>query len=152
MPQVFISHSTEDRAFVEKELLPLLRKHGIGTWYSQTDIRTAEQWEKGIRSALEKCDWFLVVMSPRSAASRWVEREVHWAMEERHGRFIPVLIDASDFRDWHVGFRELQYVDFFQNKKAARKRLLAGCGGDRTKRKANILHPSKSPFSPPDET
>ena len=38
MPRVFISHSSLDREFVERELIPLVRDHGIDTWYSRDDI------------------------------------------------------------------------------------------------------------------
>src|SRR2546421_12694596 len=110
MPQVFVSHSTKDRSFVEQEILPLLKKRGIDTWYAESDIQTAEQWERSIQKGLEQSDWFLVVLSPRSQCSRWVKREVHWAMEERPNHFIPVLMETCDLKDWHLGFRELQYV------------------------------------------
>jgi hypothetical protein len=125
MPQVFISHSSRDRSFVEGEILPLLKRRGIATWYSEADIRTAEQWEKSIRQGLEGSDWFLVVMSSHSADSRWVKREVGWAMEERADRIIPVLIEECDMNRWHLGFRQVQYVDFRQDREAARQRLLA---------------------------
>jgi nucleoid DNA-binding protein len=128
MAKVFISHSVKDCEFVEKELLPLFQKHRIDTWYSQDDIQTAEKWEKSIRRALERCEWFLVVLSPRSAASKWVAREVHWAMEERDAHLIPVLIETCDLKDWHLGFRELQYVDFRKNKALARKKLIGVLG------------------------
>src|SRR5438046_1433154 len=91
MSQVFISHSSHNRAFVERELLPLLKSNGIGTWYSRDDIRTAEDWERSILRGLRECDWFLLVMSPQAAHSRWVRDEVHWAMDERPEHVIPLL-------------------------------------------------------------
>ncbi|MHC5012350.1 MAG: toll/interleukin-1 receptor domain-containing protein, partial [Planctomycetota bacterium] len=64
MPRVFISHSSKDQGFVEKELVPTLHAHGIDTWYSTAHIRSAREWETAIREALHACDWFLVVLSP----------------------------------------------------------------------------------------
>ena len=128
MPKVFISHSAADRGFVEKELLPLFKKHGIDAWYAERSIQTAAQWEQSIRDGLKQSDWFMVVMSPRSTASRWVAREVLWAMEERHGHVIPVLLEDCDRNAWHLGLRELQFVDFRQNLKEARRRLVAAFG------------------------
>ena len=61
---VFVSHSSRDRGFVEREIIPLLQRHGVGTWYSKDDIETASEWERTIRQGLETCDWFLVVLSP----------------------------------------------------------------------------------------
>lgn len=128
MPQVFISHSAADRAFVEAEILPVLHKGGIKPWYAERSIQSAEQWEQSIRKGLEQSDWFMVVMSPRSTASRWVAREVHWAVEERYGRVIPVLMEDCDLNAWHLGLRVLQYVDFRHDKRDARKKLLATWG------------------------
>jgi serine/threonine protein kinase len=127
-PRVFISHATVDRDLVEREILALLRTHGVGTWYSEDDIRTAEQWEASIRQGLEACDWFLVVMTPRSAASKWVAREVHWAVEERPQRIIPVLLETCHLNSWHLELRRIQYVDFRQDVAVARAKLLAVWG------------------------
>jgi DNA-directed RNA polymerase specialized sigma24 family protein len=125
MSRVFISHSSEDCPFVEREILPLLKKNGIDTFYSPLDIRAADQWERRLRTGLQQCDWFLVVMSPRSAASPWVTREVSWAMEKRRGRLIPVLMQECADGTWHVGFSELQYIDFRKNKRVAKTQLIS---------------------------
>jgi TIR domain len=72
MPRVFISHSTQDHDFVEREILAYLRQHGVETWYSKFDIETADHWEQTIQVGLESCDWFLVVLMSESVASKWV--------------------------------------------------------------------------------
>jgi uncharacterized protein YraI len=131
MPKVFISHSSLDREFVEREVITPLNTNGIETWYSTDSIRTAEAWERSIREGLKSCDWFLVVMSPNSVASKWVQREVHWAIERREGRVIPVLIEACDPEDLHLGLLPIQHIDFRQNIKKAQKKLLAIWGAER---------------------
>ena len=80
----------------------MLRAHGVATWYAEEDIPTAEKWEESIRRGLESCDWFLVVMSPRSLASRWVKAEVLWAMDERPKRIVPVLLEDCNWHDFHL--------------------------------------------------
>jgi len=72
MPRVFISHSTQDRDFVEQEIIGLLEGCGVETWYSKDSIAATEQWERSIRQGLKSCDAFLLVLSPPSAQSRWV--------------------------------------------------------------------------------
>jgi TIR domain len=59
------------RLFVEREIVNLLKDHGIETWYSRDDIRAASDWERSIRQALSACDWFLVVLSPELVQSEW---------------------------------------------------------------------------------
>jgi predicted Zn finger-like uncharacterized protein len=123
--RVFISHSTRDRAFVEREIVRFLDEHGVATWYAEQDIHTASQWERAILQGLESCDWLIVVMSPRSAASEWVKDEVHWAIEHRPQRIIPVLIEDCNTRDFHIRMPRIQYVDFRDDLSAARARLLS---------------------------
>ena len=66
-PHVFISHSSDDRDFVESHLIEPLRRNGIDVWFSPRAITTASEWESSIRDALEQSDWFLVALSPSAA-------------------------------------------------------------------------------------
>jgi hypothetical protein len=108
MSRVFISHSTRDRAFVEDILVPALHSYGLETWYSKNDIQAADRWERSILNGLESCDWFLIVLSPNSAKSDWVADELHWAMSNRHGRIVPVMIEACNPYDFHIRLPRLQ--------------------------------------------
>lgn len=123
MPKVFVSHAAEDRQFVTEEILPLLQSAGLDYWYAPTDINVSTQWEKEILRALRECDWFLVVVSPRSAASQWVKAEVAWAMEHRQGRVISVLQEETVLEDLHLILSTIQYADFRQDRKHGRHQL-----------------------------
>jgi TIR domain len=125
---VFVSHSHLDHAFVSREILPLLAARGIATWYSKSAIRPAGEWERSILKGLYDCDWFLVVMTPRSAASEWVRDEVHWAMEHRRGRVIPVLAEECELEELHLRMPRLQSVDFSKRSDDAHARLLEALG------------------------
>ena len=63
--EVFVSHSHADQEFAER-LVGVLRHHQIPVWYSDTDIQGAQQWHDEIGKALQRCDWFIVVLSPLS--------------------------------------------------------------------------------------
>ncbi|HEY2158215.1 MAG TPA: toll/interleukin-1 receptor domain-containing protein, partial [Isosphaeraceae bacterium] len=78
---LFLSHATPDRAFADR-LVAVLRGHGVPVWYSQTNLLGAQQWHDEIGRALDRCDWFAVVMSPAALKSKWVERELHYALNE----------------------------------------------------------------------
>jgi hypothetical protein len=127
MPKVFVSHSTHDRRFVESVLIPTLTAHGIESWYSKQDIRGASEWARRIVVGMKECDWFLVVMSHESAESQWVRDEVHWAMDHRWEKIVPVLIDDCDPMDLHLRLRRIQFIDFRQNNERAREQLLQVC-------------------------
>ncbi len=89
---VFLSHSAKDRAFVLR-LAKILKQHKIPFWYSATHIVAAKQWHDEIGRALNRCNWFLVVLTPDAVRSAWVKRELLFALNE--GRYnekiIPVL-------------------------------------------------------------
>lgn len=128
MAKVFISHATEDRAFVENELVPELQQLGIEIWYSRTDIRAGTLYERSIREGLNSSEWFLVVVSPSSARSEWVQDELAWAMDHRpHNRIVPVLLQGGNLNDFHIRLPRIQYVDYVAGSETGRSQLRAIC-------------------------
>ena len=98
MTKIFISHSSQDRDFVARELLDRLQKHELQTWHSEEDIHSAEQWDVAIRQGLEACEWFLLVTSPRSAKSEWVRNE-DWLVQVSP-RFVRAIRKGRDSTGW----------------------------------------------------
>lgn len=111
-PTCFISHSSEDRGFVEEKLLGLLQALSVTPWYSKWHIATASDWEQAIGIALHNSNWFLVVVSTKSVRAPWVKREVDWAMEHLPGRVIPILTESIPLNELHASLERVQYVDF----------------------------------------
>ena len=132
MPKVFISHASNDRDFVEREIIAPLEQHGIRTWYSKDKIKTATLWEKTIREGLNTCDWFLVAVTPNALASDWVQAEVQWALDHRKGRVVPVLCADCNPEDLHLKLLLIQRIDFRHDIETERKKLLALWGADPT--------------------
>lgn len=124
MTFIFVSHSAHDRERIERELIGPLREHGLETWYSRQDIQAAAAWERSIREALDRCDWFLVALSPAALASEWVQTEVHWAVEHRWGRVVPVLLEPCDPTQAHLKLGRIQHIDFTNDPSAGLERLL----------------------------
>lgn len=111
MAKVFVSHSADDRDFIEREIIEPLRRHGMEFWYARTSIEAAAQWERSILKGLKESDWFLVALSPRSAQSPWVKREIDWAfLHGKTGRIVPALLENCDADDFHIGMAGLQLV------------------------------------------
>ncbi|MDE0040336.1 MAG: hypothetical protein OXU77_22650 [Gammaproteobacteria bacterium] len=48
----------------------MLREHGVPVWYSDTNIRGAQQWHDEIGAALRRCDWLIVVLTPERICER----------------------------------------------------------------------------------
>ena len=121
-PEVFLSHSSRDRAFASR-LAAVLGRHGLKVFYSRKSIRGAQQWHDEIGQALARCNWFLLVLSPAAVGSEWVKRELVYALQsKRYRRHIaPLLLKPCriDRLSWTLsGF---QRVDFRQS-------FHAGCG------------------------
>jgi serine/threonine protein kinase len=121
--RIFISHAEADRERVEREVIRALESHGFRTWYCREDVRSASLWERAILDALESSDWFLVVMSPASMQSEWVKDEVHWAIDHRPGRILPVMINRCDPAGFHIRLRRLQIIDL--NDRRGSERMLS---------------------------
>ena len=103
----------------------MLQAAGIETWYSKKDIVVAVEWERSIKTALKSCDWFLLLMSPRSLASEWVLAEVDWAIRNRKSRFIPVLIEDCDAVEFHLWLPRIQHIDYRSDRATAKQALVS---------------------------
>ena len=66
--ELFISHSSKNANFISR-LSEVLAKHKLKSFVSKTNIRGAQQWHDEIGTALKRCDWFLLVLSPQSVSS-----------------------------------------------------------------------------------
>lgn len=113
--EIFLSHASGDRRFANK-LANTLRKKGIAVWYGRTHLRGAQQWQREIGKALQRCDWFVVVLSPKSVKSMWVERELSYALNQKRyqDKIVPVLLRQCDHENFNWTLASFQMVDFTQ--------------------------------------
>lgn len=112
--EVFLSHSSKNRT-VATRVSKTLSNHGISVWYSPKSIKTAAQWQDAIGAALNRCDWFVVLLSPASVGSKWVKWELAYAL--RHSQYddhvLPILIKPCDFEklSWTLGGFQMASLD-----------------------------------------
>jgi TIR domain len=107
----FISHSSSDRRWVEISLIPVVKQAGLEPWFGPASIETASDWERSILQGLVTSEWFAVILSSHSIKSRWVKIEVHWALEHRNGRVLPIMIEACNPTELHIGLSLIQHFD-----------------------------------------
>lgn len=95
--EVFLSHSSRNRDKAA-EVATTLRNHGVPVWYSPTNVRSAQQWQEEIGSALRRCDWFVVLLSEESVESKWVKRELNYALihSQYDDHILPIRLDGCD--------------------------------------------------------
>lgn len=103
---VFLSHASKDGPFVRK-LYADLRSRGVRCYYAPHDLRGGSDLRRQLRDAIQVHDRTLLVLSPNSIESAWVEDEIRTAFrrEAEEGRrvlFPITLTDYTSLRDWEL--------------------------------------------------
>ncbi len=92
---LFISYSHADFQFVD-QLASALKNRNIRVWYDKGAIRLGEAFSTEIQEALEKSEYFLLVISPDYLASQWANFEMGVALSrnlgQQSGRIIPLYL------------------------------------------------------------
>jgi hypothetical protein len=80
----FISYASEDRAEVLRrvQVLPLVQ---IDYFQDITSLDPGDRWAQELYKEIDKSDVFFLFWSKAARDSEWVEREVLYALEHRHG-------------------------------------------------------------------
>jgi hypothetical protein len=130
LPQeVFLSHSSKDRIVAER-IAAVLRGHGVPVWYSESNLIGAQQWHDEIGQALERCDWFLIILSPQAIRSIWVKRELVYALRtpRYEDRIIPIHYRACESDKLSFTLAGFQSVNLIMDFDAGCRALLRAWG------------------------
>lgn len=106
MAQVFISYSRRDLTFVE-HLISDLKKTGMDVWYDLSGLEGGSRWGTEIKNAVQNSDYVIVVLSPDSIASEWVERE-YLLSNNLKKKILPIMYRECELP---LSFLNLNYVD-----------------------------------------
>ena len=111
--EVFFSHASRDRRMAAR-IAAALREHGVPVWYSETNLVGAQQWHDEIGAALARCDWFVVLLTPQAVASRWVKRELLYALRSPRydERSVPIYYRNCEVARLSWALDDYQRVDF----------------------------------------
>lgn len=93
MSHVFLSHAKTDGVWTQG-LCDALESGGIPCWIAPRDIPAGERFVEAIVRALGEAHAVVVVVSERSAVSRYVLAEVKRAFEEGR-KIVPVRLDGA---------------------------------------------------------
>lgn len=91
--KLFVSYARSDAAFV-RALVSGLEAAGHDTWVDTDDLVGSEQWRASIVDGVRSSDAVLLVVSPRSMESNYVEREVVVAADQRR-RILPIVAEPA---------------------------------------------------------
>lgn len=105
MGHIFISYSHKDTDFAHK-LAEALQSKGFDIWIDER-LDYGSQWPHEIQKQLDSCSAFIVIMSPRSFASEWVQSELQRAKRKLKPVF-PMLLEGDE--PW-LSVESTQYYD-----------------------------------------
>ncbi|MEP7288418.1 MAG: TIR domain-containing protein [Chloroflexota bacterium] len=107
MAHIFISYSRKDEVFARK-LATSLSDLGAEVWIDVDDIPVGMNWSAAIQQGLDTCDLILLIVSPDSMASRNVDNEWQFYLDNNKP-VVPIL-----WRPTRLQFQlnRLEYVDF----------------------------------------
>ena len=98
MTRLFISHSSDDDAFV-RDLRRILADHGEEGWIDSRELRGGDRLWSEIQTAIDAASAYAVVVSPAALQSTWVGRELQYALgltAKRGKEHFPVIALALD--------------------------------------------------------
>jgi hypothetical protein len=107
MERIFISYSRKDIDFVRK-LAGDLEKAGYDVWWDLTDLHGGDDWPRAIPAAIESSKYVIIVLSPNSTVSDWVEKEYTHALSLRK-KIIPLMLVRSSIP---FALNTINFIDF----------------------------------------
>ena len=93
MGHIFVSYSHKDTTYAHG-LADHLRNMGFDIWMDER-LDYGSQWPLEIQKQLDACDAFILIMTPRSFASDWVQSELQRAKRKLKPIF-PLLLEGDE--------------------------------------------------------
>lgn len=123
---VFISYSHKDRRFVDR-LAARFSRDRIGFWLDEKEILVGDVIDRAISEGIQKNSLFLVVLTPSSIASKWVQRELDEAAHEAtegNKIVLPIIAKGLAVEGIPARMRRFKLADFNKNFDSSYSTLL----------------------------
>ncbi|MFP4324092.1 MAG: SUMF1/EgtB/PvdO family nonheme iron enzyme, partial [Anaerolineales bacterium] len=109
MTRIFISYSRKDKALADY-IARQLRHRGAEVFIDYQKLIAGEDFIGRLGQEINRADYFVLLVSPRSVASRWVRAEVAWAFTQEKP-IIPVSLEPTSIHDLFF-LVNLEQIDF----------------------------------------
>lgn len=125
---VFISHSAKEPDYtVTKSLADALQNIGFGIWWDSEGLESGDFFPVEILEAIIRQRYFILVVSPRSIASKWCQRELVRATEL--GKEIkPLILESVPDEQLPLLLAGLHCVNIAQGIEKTMPRILKELG------------------------
>lgn len=116
MLDIFICHSSKDKRFARK-LYNKLKLFGVNSWIDESEIRIGDSLTTKIGGAINKCNFFGIILSKNSIKSSWVKKELQIALQKeiKSNKIVvlPILLDKIKIPPF---LSDKLYADFTQKQ------------------------------------
>lgn len=109
MTRVFISYSRRDK-LVADYLATELRNRGAEVFIDYQQLLGGENFIGRLGREIEACDHLVLIISPRSVVSKWVQAEIAWALN-CDKRVVPLILEPASMVDFFF-LVNVERVDF----------------------------------------
>ncbi|MBO5697046.1 MAG: TIR domain-containing protein [Alistipes sp.] len=99
--QLFISYSRKDIEQAKQIKREIEKVCGVECWMDLEGIKSGDQFEDVIVSAIDKSDCLLFLLSENSSKSEYVKKDVKYA-GATNKQIIPIKIDDKPLRGWFL--------------------------------------------------
>ena len=115
MPNIFLSHTSIDKPFVEK-LARDLKRLGINVWFDKWEIAVGESITWKIEEGIQANEFLGVILSPEALLSEWVKSEISaaWVKQIKLKKIglLPILYRNCEIP---LFLADRKYADFRKN-------------------------------------
>jgi hypothetical protein len=73
----FISHASEDKEEIVRDLAEALKENGFEVWYDEFELKIGDSLRKKIDNGLSKSRFGIVIISPSFVKKNWTEYELN---------------------------------------------------------------------------
>lgn len=121
MSHIFVSYSRRDSHDVY-QVVGHLKAYGFELWMDTADIPGGEKWKEKIDAAIKNCYVFIIMLSPHSLTSQYVQKELNLA--DQNEKFIlPVIIQQTPIPTGLKTVDERQHIDLSQDRDSGIQQL-----------------------------
>ena len=125
LKQAFLSYAHKDE-MLARTFAAELRAAGLAVWIAADGIQPGEKWAEAIDRGLSESGIFIVLLTPNSAASKWVKHEIYLAIQAHmrdEMQIFPLKMAACDDRAFPTSLSAFQFVSFESDYAQGRQTL-----------------------------